>query len=168
MKRSAYFAYADAVRGEVREGLLAIQNSAADGTCDAAQPKISVASVAKEIGARWKALSDEERQIWKEKAAEENAAAALNGEEDNADAVDGDEADKEQAGPSLSEGLLPLSLVKKIACSEPDSNIRISAEGLIAIAKATDLLLGLLVQGSVKVAQSQKRRTVQLKVCYCS
>ena len=156
MKKSAYFVFADSVRGAVREELLEIQKSS-DSNDGAVQPKISVASIAKEIGVRWKALSDEQRQIWKDKAAEENAAA-IDGEEGGNDAEDvGDE--KEQPGHCL----LPLSLVKKIACTDPDNNTRISAEGLVAIAKATDLLLGLLVQGSAKAAKAQKRRTFQLK-----
>ena len=161
MKRSAYFIFAESVRGEVRD---AIQKSADASSSDGAPAsKISVAIVAKEIGVRWKALNDEEREIWKVKAAEENSAAAIHGEEDNGnDGTSGeDEDEKDQPGPS--DSLLPLSLVKKIACSEPDNNTRISAEGLVAISKATDLLLGLLVQGSAKAASGQKRRTIQLK-----
>ena len=102
--------------------------------------------------------------MWKDKAAEENAAAAIQnaeGDEKGDAAADEEAVEEKDEGPS--ENLLPLSLVKKIALSDPDNSSRISAEGLVAVAKATDVLLGLLVQGSAKAAKAQKRRTIQLK-----
>ena len=52
--KSAYFVFADSHRVRVREDILNSASSA-DG---APNVKVSVASIAKEIGVRWKALSE--------------------------------------------------------------------------------------------------------------
>ena len=62
---SAYFLFAEAVRAQVQAELQAENPEA----------KISVATLGKAIGERWRALSDEQKQHYKTRAAEKAVEA---------------------------------------------------------------------------------------------
>eukprot|EP00955_Chlamydomonas_euryale_P095423 364937-Chlamydomonas_euryale.AAC.27 len=180
--RSAYFLFADEHRAELREELQAAADAAAaaakeaeggsgGAAGDGGAKKVSVAEVAKVLGARWKALSEEARAEYKQRcdaigeadrAAAAEAAAAAGGQpgdgDDDGDCDDGLVARE----PSPLDVLLPLSNVRRIALADEDVT-RVSSDGIAAIAAAVDMLMGVVVRGAVKSAKASKRRTLQLK-----
>lgn len=130
--------------------------------------QVSVADVAKELGQRWKALSEEERGVYKEKAAACKAAA----DEARAAAIaaggaDGDDAAAEQEAPVPTGPViqLPLSLVKRIALCDRDVS-RISHDALLVIAAAAEKFLELMAEKCAATASHAKprRRTVKVKI----
>ncbi|WPT18093.1 DNA polymerase epsilon subunit C [Picochlorum sp. SENEW3] len=135
---TAYFIFTGEQRPHVREKLLAERGG----------DKVSVADVAKEIGARWRQLSDDEKQKYKDAAA---AAAAAN--VDPSSSKDGDKgsAKKEQRA------MLPLSLVKKVICRDEEVK-RVSGDAVRVIAEATGMFIGLLATRSLEYAKVQKRK----------
>ncbi len=76
---TAYFVFTEekrkAVRDELVAHIIAEQGPAADGA-PLPTPKVAVPLVAKALGQKWKALSDEERQHYKELAAQKAQQAA--------------------------------------------------------------------------------------------
>ena len=141
---SAYFIFGGEQRHEIREALLAEKRKELGDDA-----KVSVADVAKEIGRRWKELSEEERQRYKDVSAakaKELAAAA-----DCLDAVD--EGVEKQQGKAM----LPLSMVKKLACRDEEVK-RVSGDAVRMIAEATGMFLGVLASKSLSHAVSQKRK----------
>lgn len=86
------------------------------------------------LAAQWKALSDEARNEWK---AKHTALKAAQHTEDGTEA--GEEGAQPQAGkPSHARPGLPLSLVKKIICTD-DEVSRITAAALGLIGHATQV-----------------------------
>ncbi|KAI8114140.1 hypothetical protein M9434_002266 [Picochlorum sp. BPE23] len=134
---TAYFIFTGEQRPHVREKLLAERGG----------DKVSVADVAKEIGARWRQLSDDEKQKYKDAV----AAAAAN--VDPSSSKDGDKgsAKKEQRA------MLPLSLVKKVICRDEEVK-RVSGDAVRVIAEATGMFIGLLATRSLEYAKAQKRK----------
>ncbi|KAI8103997.1 hypothetical protein M9435_006523 [Picochlorum sp. BPE23] len=135
---TAYFIFTGEQRPHVREKLLAERGG----------DKVSVADVAKEMGAMWRQLSDDEKQKYKDAAA---AAAAAN--VDPSSSKDGDKgsAKKEQRA------MLPLSLVKKVICRDEEVK-RVSGDAVRVIAEATGMFIGLLATRSLEYAKAQKRK----------
>ncbi len=154
----AYFAFTEEHRAEEREKLLKGREEGA---------KVSVADVAKALGSRWKTLSEEEKQKYKDTAAakakakeqEKEANREAGGAAGEADA-EGKESKKKEV--RLLDGLLALSIVKRIITSDEDV-ARISADGLVMVAAAADQFLGLLAQRAAAVARGSKRRTIRLE-----
>ena len=88
--------------------------------------------------------------VYKSKAAAkalEIQAAADTREDPHADdeAADSKEGDLPSSVVGPLDGLLPLSNVRRIILTDSDV-ARVSHEGLVAITKATDLLLGILAR----------------------
>lgn len=102
MPPTAYILYSNQHRAEEKEKLLA-----------AGKEKVSVADIAKAIGERWKALSDEEKATYKELA----KAAAEQEQKAKADAI-AEETEQEAApepGPSNRPDHLPISTIRKVS-----------------------------------------------------
>ncbi len=55
----------------------------------------------------------------------------------------------------------PLSLVKRVMCLDPEV-VRVSGDGLKAVAKAAELMLADMAAKACSAAQGQKRRTIKL------
>ena len=55
----------------------------------------------------------------------------------------------------------PLSLVKRVMCLDPEV-VRVSGDGLKAVAKAAELMLGDMAAKACAAAQGQKRKTIKL------
>jgi histone H3/H4 len=138
-----------------------------------------VAEVAKELGKRWKALTDEERSDWQAKSAASKAAAKEAAEAAQEGGIDGDLDAEQQAGqqpkqdakapPSSNDTapVLPLSVVKRLIMLDPDVT-RISAEALVTVAYAAELFLGLLTSKMTNTchqASRGKRRTLKVHGC---
>ena len=96
---TAYFLFCQEHRAEEKERLLS------DG-----REKVNVAEVAKALGEKWKALSDEQKAEWKAKA--EEARAAMPQPEEGAEEEQGEDAEA-KAGTSRPDHL-PLSTVRKV------------------------------------------------------
>lgn len=151
---TAYFLFADDVRAnvtaEIRER---------DG-------KVNVAAIGKAIGVLWKELTEEERQNYKDNAAEKSREIKERLAAEQAERGDAQEDDQQDgAAPSTSAPTgppfgFPTSLVKRIMCIDPDVS-RVSADAIRATSKATELFLQLLATKCGKVASSQKRRTLR-------
>lgn len=146
---SAYFIFSGERRDTIKQRLLAER---ADES-----KSVSVADVAKEIGAEWKQLSEEEKQVYKDKS---NAIAeelrAQGGAEENAEDDQGAVAAGKK-GAAQGPSILPLSLVKKLACKDEEVK-RISGDAVRVIAEATGLFLGDLASQAYSYAVSKKRK----------
>jgi|LauGreSBDMM110SN_4_FD.fasta_scaffold302014_1 histone H3/H4 len=151
---TAYFVFAEENRQGVRDRILSERGEGA---------KASVCEVAKAIGLLWKDLGDDQREVFKQKALARSAQVAHADEAGGSGEGDCQQArDDEDKEPCPSDGLLPLSIVRRIALTDGEIS-RISNEGLVAIAKAADLLLGIMAAHASGQAKAQKRRTIMLK-----
>ena len=139
---SAYFIFGGEQRNVIREELLAEKRKELGDDA-----KVSVADVAKEIGRRWKELTEEERQRYKDVSAAKAKELAT----DFTDTVD--EGVEKQQGKAI----LPLSMVKKLACRDEEVK-RVSGDAVRMIAEATGMFLGVLASKSLSHAVSQKRK----------
>lgn len=143
---SAYFIFGGEHRDAIKEELLAEKRKKVGD-----EAKVSVADVAKEIGRRWKELSDEERQRYKDMSAEKAKELA---EDDGTAATE--EGQQKQPGQAI----LPLSMVKKVACRDEEVK-RVSGDAVRMIAEATGMFLGVLASTSLSHAVSQKRKNLK-------
>ena len=131
---SAYFIFANEHRSAARAECMA----------EAGTEKVSVTQVAKVIGHRWKALTDEERSTYKNQAedrAREHQLARDEGEvlgERPWSADQGRDQPSDEAERPFS--LFPLSLVKRIMCLDEDVK-RVAADSIKVIARAAELFL---------------------------
>ena len=172
---TAYFLFADSARAEVRAELVASAASAAAAAADPAStfscqepPKISVAAVAKGVGERWKALSEAEREAWKERAASKAAEAAVAREEAAAggeaagEEEEGTEAQAAAAAAPVFSSFFPLSIVRKLIMLDPEVG-RVSADAAKAISMAAAAFASATLAGSAAaVAARNKRRTLRV------
>ena len=193
---TAYFLFTEANRAAIQKELneaaaaaaataataaadAAEEGGAAEGDAAAAAPaatatkpkSVSVAVVAKEIGARWRALPEEEKERYKELArqrAEELAAAAAaaaaeagdGAAADGGDDDDADAADQAAAGPRGP--LLPRGVVKRVMACDPDFK-RASADAVWLVTAAAEALLASLGERAARQALSKRRKTVKLE-----
>lgn len=173
---TAYFIFAGEHRAAIHEEIAAQNNG-----------KASVALVGKAIGVKWNQLTDEQKQKYKDLAAEK--ARELKGkaitrsryihivnhryliphlivffgsEQAAAAAGDGEEGEEEAAagtsgGPPPQPFGFPLSLIKKIATMDPDVD-RIAADATKALSKATALFVELLATKAINHATQLKRK----------
>lgn len=120
--------------------------------------KVSVAEVSKAIGERWRNLSEEEKLRYK-KLAEERAAElrSKEGAEQDDGANEGQDGGTSHKKRQLSASMLPLSLVKKLACRDEDVG-RISGDALRVITEATGMFLGQLAGRAYLYASQEKKR----------
>ena len=125
-----------------------------------------MAEITKELGKRWKQLSEEERQAYK---AKQQAATITRGAEEGEpaahDACAGSNK-PEEAGTFSAGGALPVSVVRKIIALDPDMG-RVSKDAAIALTQTGELLLELLTEGCSTAAQRArpKRRTLKVGSC---
>jgi histone H3/H4 len=156
---TAYFVFTAEQRPSVREAILKQRGEGA---------KLSVADVAKEIGKRWRELTDADKEAYKGRAqaqaqALKDVPGAGEGAADGEQQHEGEGAHgQDPKEPSPLDSLLPLSMVRRIILADPDVS-RVAHEGIVAVAMATNLLLGLLAKHTANHAKSQKRRTIMLK-----
>ena len=147
---SAYLAFANANRNDVKEELLRDLGEGA---------KVGIAQLGKELGKRWKLLSDEEKARYKEEALkqlrEREAKRAIEG----GDKGDGD-AENAPAAAAPQRQALPTALVKRLILSDPDLK-RVSGPALSMLISSTEAFLGLLTEKARDVAVSTKRRTIR-------
>ena len=109
MPASAYLTFANANRNLVREELLKAQDN---------QGKIGIAQLGKELGTRWRQLSDEEKAKYKELALAQANEKKKEAEAAAAEAAkDGqpppDQEDKEASAKQARQGL-PSAVVKRL------------------------------------------------------
>jgi DNA-directed RNA polymerase I subunit RPA43 len=153
---TAYFLFADSVRDAVR----------ADLQGGDAAAKVSVAAVAKGVGERWKALTDEDKAVFKAQAAERAealraeavAAAGAGGGEGGADGPP--PADTTADAPAIPGSSLPLSIVRRVMLVDPEVK-RVSAGAARAAAAAVEGALAGLAATAAAVAAEAKRRTLR-------
>ena len=144
---SAYFVFTRQAREEVKESLL--ESGAKAGVTD----------VAKALGVRWRALSEEERAAFKQRAEQEAAAAAAADPEGGANAA-GDGGDGASAPqPPISQ--LPLARVGRIMKMDKEVG-RYSKEALLLTAVATEAFLSGLTDHAAAAAKSAGRRTIKI------
>eukprot|EP00891_Asterochloris_glomerata_P008810 jgi/Astpho2/8810/fgenesh1_pg.00129_%23_12_t len=106
---------------------------------------------------------------------QEAAEGSQPGSSQGLDAADGEHAEPasqpaaetaegcDQEGTAASTGHLPLSLVKRIMCLDPDVS-RVSAEGLKAVVAATEHFLQRLAGQAAEAATAAKRSTIKFSV----
>lgn len=158
--KTAYFIFSEQHRAAVYSEL----QVAAGGE----GAKVPVTVVAKAIGQKWKALTDEEKERYKTLAQEAAAAAAeARNNRGEASPGEGPAGDDEQqdgeadAGNGLPPFGFPLGSIKKIMLLDRDVS-RISADAVRASAKATELFVHLLAVKAHGIAKRAKRRTLKL------
>jgi len=132
--------------------------------------------VAKEIGRRWKAMDDKEKDALKAEADSLNAEAqrawdaahptgggGADGAEQGADGGgddDGENGGKGGGGPPELGGVIPASMFKKIAKLD-DALDNIGGDACAAGAALTELVATRLALRAAREAQGHSRRTVQ-------
>ncbi len=129
--------------------------------------QVSVTEVAKELGRRWKELSDEQKAEYKRRSAE---AAASQQEEQDGEAHSGDEAtgdaSKGAAGGKRKhkdDTSLPLTVVRRIMLLDGELS-RVSNDALLVVAHAAELFVGLLAERCARQISSSKPRRTTIKV----
>jgi len=172
---TAYFLFADSVREAVKAELQAKADSGtgasgkeADPAAPAGAKKVSVALVAKGIGERWKALTDEEKARFKAAATTRAAAAAAAAAEaaeaagpgESAPGAAADDPAASAPAPPLPGSSLPLSVVRRLMLVDPDVK-RVSAGAARAVAAAVEAAVAALARSSAAVAAASKRRTLR-------
>ena len=142
---SAYFIFANEHRSAAR----------AECVAEAGTEKVSVAQVAKVIGRRWKALTDEERALYKAQVGDRARQAELARDEGEPLGERPSSADQGRDQPSDEAerpfSIFPLSLVKRIMCLDEDVK-RMAADSIKVVARAAELFLEDLAD---QCAQSQ-------------
>mmetsp|Transcript_18645 Transcript_18645/g.52417 ORF Transcript_18645/g.52417 Transcript_18645/m.52417 type:complete len:277 (+) Transcript_18645:28-858(+) len=154
--KTAYFVFCETHRAAVRDELMSAKEDGA---------KVSVAEEAKALGQRWKQLTDEQRQQYKDvaaknKQAEQEAKVAQVGPGGGGENEDAVGAGQEQ---SAAQGGLPLSAVRRIIMSDKEVG-RVSKDAAVLIGAAAEVFLDLLAEGCGAAARNArpKRRTIKL------
>jgi histone H3/H4 len=155
------------------------QDGGGGGSAAAGEPartKVSVAVVAKELGARWRALPEEEKERYKQLAKQRSEALAAaaaaeaahcgeaggGGGGVGADASQGQEADQDQEDSQQAAPGLPRGVVKRIMACDAEFK-RASADAVWLIGAAAEALLALVAERAARQALSKRRRTVKLE-----
>ena len=114
--------------------------------------------VARETGQLWSALTEQEKAVYQQQAAQEKeeVAQALAKYKDLPDSVFGDTQKKTPTVHALS---LPSARIRKICKLDPDVK-GISKEALLLITKSAESFTTRLGMETVKVAALQNRRTL--------
>jgi len=149
-RTTAYFLFSSENRSAVRDELQA------EGLT------VDVGSVGKALGARWKALTEDKRQEYKDRAGDRNTEAAelaaRQPQPDEAEGARQAESAGQQAGGD--EGpALPFGRVKRIMNLDRDVK-QVSKDAVCLVIEATELFLHELVEGASRFMK--KRRTMQL------
>mmetsp|Transcript_26809 Transcript_26809/g.39671 ORF Transcript_26809/g.39671 Transcript_26809/m.39671 type:complete len:349 (+) Transcript_26809:46-1092(+) len=136
--RTAYFIFAEEKRPEIQ----------------AKHPGEGVTVVARGLGQLWATLSEEEKAVYQEKAAEERERVAQELAKYNLDGIDVAGPQKPTDPNSL---IFPVARIRKIIKLDPDVH-NLSKEATALITKCAELATIHLGQEAVKVAQLQNRR----------
>eukprot|EP00546_Thalassionema_frauenfeldii_P014820 CAMPEP_0178907442 /NCGR_PEP_ID=MMETSP0786-20121207/7375_1 /TAXON_ID=186022 /ORGANISM="Thalassionema frauenfeldii, Strain CCMP 1798" /LENGTH=331 /DNA_ID=CAMNT_0020579245 /DNA_START=57 /DNA_END=1052 /DNA_ORIENTATION=- len=134
--RTAYFIFADDKRPEVQ----------------AKNPGEGVTVIARALGQLWQTLSEEDRAVYQEKAAEERERVAQELAKYN---LDGIEIPKPTTDPNSL--IFPVARIRKICKLDQDVS-NLSKEATMLITKCAELATIHLGLESMKVAQLQNRR----------
>ena len=163
MPTTAYFAFSAANRAAVREHLEAHRDTNADGADvgdDNAQRAgkrgggVSVADVAKELGKRWRLLSDDERQGWKETAAKEDGGRGGVKRQRTS-------ADDAQTKASPASGI-PIARLKKMLMRDAELK-RVARDAMGAVSQATENFIVYVSTLAYQQAKASKRKTVKFE-----
>ncbi len=161
--------FCNANREAVRQRLLS------DAASSGGPGKVAVTAVAKELGALWKTLSDEEKAKYKSQAeelqkadaqqkAEAQAQRASEGEGQQGDGQPGDgQAGEGGDGKPAAQlpAALPVSWVRKVVSLDKDIQ-RCSADASMALSAVADVFLAAMCAKATSVAAGAKRRTIRL------
>ena len=127
-----------------------------------------VAAVAKVLGARWKALTADERQPYDTKAKQAKADYQLALQQQPAHPKSRPTTFSTNPDPSSTSSsflpsslFLPPSLIKRLLQLDPSIK-RTSKEAALALSRTTELFLALLVGQCAKVAAGRKRRRLMV------
>lgn len=119
----------------------------------AGEEKAGVPAVARILGRMWKEMPEEQRQAYKDRAAEKQKELHENDAENN------DQPEKvEDTGPPPA---LSLGSIKKIMIADEDVK-RVSTESVQVMTKATELLISYVVERSFEEAKKEKRKLIKL------
>lgn len=166
---TAYFLFTEENRAAIQQELNDAAAAQQRGDADRKPKSVSVAVVAKELGGRWRALPDAEKERYKElakqraadrAAAEEAEAGDAAAEPDAADAAA--EADDQEEKQQQQQPVLPRNVAKRIMACDPEFK-RASADAVWLISTAAEMMVGLLAERGAKQALSKKRKTVKLE-----
>ena len=113
----------------------------------------------KELGSRWRQLSEEEKEVFKAQAREENERRAKEKAEAGAKA-DAPDATTSVA-PTKPPGL-PTAVVKRLVLSDPDLK-RISAPALNMVIATAEHFIRLMTERSRDVAVTSGKKTIKLQ-----
>ena len=152
MVTTAYFAFSAEHRANVRAEL---ERDAVG--------KVGVADVARALGAKWRALSDDEKKEWATRASEVSKRAAEGNPGGKGDATTGGVAVKRartDATTAVSE--LPVSRVKKLVARDEDVS-RLSRGAALALAAAVEHFVKLVVVGSQAMMRGAGRKTLRFE-----
>ena len=147
-KIAAYLVFAGEMREIAKQELVVLGD-----------PKPGMGDIAKRVGEKWKAMSDEEKDAFKTKAntineehENEYAAKVASGEID-----EGNEGNDNDGDVDLS---LPLARVKRIMRLDKEvKNTAVDAVRLVS--RATELFVESLVTGAFQTMKVAKRKTVK-------
>lgn len=147
--KSAYFIFCDEHRDSAKAEL------------STQQTKVAVSDVAKALGEKWKNLSEDEKQKYRDMA-EALKTSAVAPAAEGVPAVEGDgNGHGSHAKTTPTPTGLPLSNIKKIISLDPEVG-RVSHEALVVISAATEAFLQQMAHKSMSAAQRSKRRTIKL------
>ncbi|WIA12042.1 hypothetical protein OEZ85_012121 [Tetradesmus obliquus] len=136
--------------------------------------KVAAPAIAKALGEVWKGMSEEEKDVYRQKSKDRAEAAAAAAAEEAAAAGDqeqqegGDAAAAAAAAAAAGEdtasqaAALPKHIVKRIMLAD-DEVQRVSADALWLVAEAGRLFLQQLAVKGAAAAASKKRKTIKLE-----
>lgn len=141
-------------------GYLLFMNEQRQSVADelrAGEENASVPAVAKIVGRKWKELPEDQKQVYKDRAAERQKELELQHENDDENTQQ-DKDRTEESGPAPG---LPVSSIKKIMTTD-DEVKRVSAESVQIMSKATELFLSYVVEKALEEAKKDKRKLIKL------
>jgi histone H3/H4 len=106
----------------------------------------SVGEFAKSAGAKWKLMSEEEKQVYKDKAEEIKKS------------IPKEQVEDEEEGKKKSL-LFPLATVKRIVKLDPEVK-NISKDALMMITKAAECFIETCAQRTSAIAKANKKKTI--------
>ena len=119
-----------------------------------------MSQLGKELGARWRQLSDEEKDKYKALAKEQNERRAAEARENGGG--EGGENQPERTASAAKPPGLPAAVVKRLVLSDPDLK-RISAPALNLVIASADRFIGLMTQRSRDIALTSGKKTIRMQ-----
>ncbi|WIA32177.1 hypothetical protein OEZ86_003026 [Tetradesmus obliquus] len=132
--------------------------------------KVAAPAIAKALGEVWKGMSEEEKDVYRQKSKDRAEAAAAAAAEEAAAAGDHEQQEGGDAAAAAAAGedtasqaaALPKHIVKRIMLAD-DEVQRVSADALWLLAEAGRLFLQQLAVKGAAAAASKKRKTIKLE-----